>query len=142
MKKAAKTKAGAEPTGTALVLRGLFRAFAKLAEQAAGGRPLLRGLRVAHDPKAERIVLVHGGTRIEFVLVPGASDAPCADVECRRMDSSGATETAPIATFRFNEKGDVLESSIPELASENIAQAHGAWSIVAAVVWGAMHGPG
>jgi len=35
----------------------------------------------------------------------------------------------------------VLESSVPELVNENIAEANGAWSIVGAVIWDAMQGP-
>jgi len=138
MRKTAKKKVEAEESGTPSVMRSLFRSFAKLAEQAGGGRPLLRGLRVAQDPKADRIVIVHGGSRVEFVLVPGIGDAPHADVECRRMDSMGATEAAPIATLRFDETGLVLQSSVPELVNENIADANGAWSIVGAVIWSAM----
>lgn len=138
MKRAAKKKVEADGGETPAVMRSLFRAFAKLAEQAGDGRPLLRGLRVAQDPTAERIVIVHGGSRVEFVLVPGVGEPPYADVECRRMDSTGATETTPIASFRFDETGNVLQSSVPELVNENIAQANGAWSIVAAVVWNAM----
>ena len=52
----------------------------------------------------------------------------------------GATEATPIATFRFNETGTVLQSSVPELVNENIAEANGAWSIVGAVIWDAMQG--
>lgn len=140
MKKATKKKVGAEGGTTPPAMRSLFRSFAKLAEQAGDGRPLLRGLRVAQDPTAERIVIVHGGSRVEFVLVPG--DPPYADVVCRRMDSTGGTETTPIAGFRFTETGEVSQSSVPELVNENISQANGAWSIVAAVIWNAMQGPG
>ncbi len=121
-------------------MRSLFRSFAKLAEQAGDGRPLLRGLRVGQDPTADRIVIVHGGSRVEFVLVPGAGDPPYADVECRRLDSAGATEATPIASFRFDETGNVLQSSVPELVNENISQANGAWSIVGAIFWSAMQG--
>jgi len=142
VKKAAKKRVEPEESGTSSVMRSLFRSFAKLAEQAGDGRPLLRGLRVAQDPTADRIVVVHGGSRVEFVLVRGAGDSPYADVECRRMDSTGATEVTPIARFRFNETGDVSESSVPELVNENISQANGAWSIVSAVIWSAMQGPG
>ena len=113
MKKAAKKKAEPDESGTRSVMRSLFRSFAKLAEQAGDGRPLLRGLRVAQDPTADRIVVVHGGSRVEFVLVLGASDPPYADVECRRMDSTGATEVTPIARFRFNETGDVSVPACP-----------------------------
>ena len=142
MKKAAKKKAEPEKSGTSSVMRSVFRSFAKLAEQAGDGRPLLRGLRVAQDPSADRIVIVHGGSRVEFVLILGAGDSPYADVECRRMDSTGATEATPIASFQFNETGNVSQSSVPELVNENISQANGAWSIVGAVVWNAMQGPG
>jgi len=138
MRKTAKKKVEAEGSGTPSVMRSLFRSFAKLAEQAGDGRPLLRGLRVAQDPTADRIVIVHGGSRVEFVLVPGIGDPPHATVECRRMDSIGATEAAPIATFRFNETGHVLQSSVPELVNENISETNGAWSIVGAVIWNAM----
>ena len=142
MKKAAKKKVEPEASGTSSVKRSVFRSFAKLAEQAGDGRPLLRGLRVAQDPSADRIVIVHGGSRVEFVLILGAGDSPYADVECRRMDSTGATEATPIASFQFNETGNVSQSSVPELVNENISQANGAWSIVGAVVWNAMQGPG
>ena len=142
MKKVARKKVDAGASGASSVLRSLFRSFAKLAEQAGDGRPLLRGLRVAQDPAADRIVVVHGGSRVEFVLVPGAGEPPCADVECRRMDSIGATEKTPIASFRFDETGNVSLSSVPELVNENVAQANGAWSIVSAVIWVAMQGPG
>lgn len=140
MKKATKKKVEREESGTTSVLRSLFRSFAKLAEQAGDGRPLLRGLRVAQDPTADRIVVVHGGSRVEFILVRGAGDPPYADVECRRMDSMGATEATPIASFRFDETGNVSQSSVPELVNENISQANGAWSIVSAVIWNAMEG--
>jgi hypothetical protein len=142
VKKAAKKKIEVKGSGTSSVMRGLFRSFAKLAEQAGDGRPLLRGLRVGQDPTADRIVIVHGGSRVEFVLVPGTGDPPYADVECRRMDSIGATEAVPIASFRFDDTGSVLQSSVPELVNENIAQANGAWSIVGAILWNAMQGPG
>jgi len=142
VKKAAKKKAEAKTSGATSVVRSLFRSFAKLAEQAGDGRPLLRGLRVAQDPTADRIVIVHGGSRVEFVLVPGTGDPPHAEVECRRMDSIGGTEATPIASFRFDETGNVLQSSVPELVNENISQANGAWSIVGAVIWNAMQGPG
>ena len=141
MKKVAKRKVEVDETGVRSVMRGLFRSFAKLAEQAAGGRPLLRGLRVAHDPKVDRFVVVHGGSRVEFVLVLyGDEQPPYAEIECRRMDSAGVTETTPIARFRFNETGVVSQSTVPELLNERIDQAPGAWSIVAAVVWDAMQG--
>lgn len=142
MKKAAKKRVEAEGSGPPPVMRSLFRAFAKLAGQAGDGRPLLRGLRVAHDPTADRIVIVHGGSRVEFVLVPCSGEPPSAQVECRRMDSNGATEATPIACFRFNEAGTVSQSSVPELVNENISEANGAWSIVGAVIWNAMQGPG
>lgn len=142
MKKIAKRKVEADGSGTPSALRSLFRSFAKLAEQAGDGRPLLRGLRVAQDPTADRIVIVHGGARVEFILVPCIGDPAHADVECRRMDSIGATEATPIASFRFDETGNVSQSGVPELLNENIAQPNGAWSIVGAVIWNAMQGPG
>ncbi|MGB3429402.1 MAG: hypothetical protein WBA53_14655 [Burkholderiaceae bacterium] len=140
MKKATKKKTEAEAQGSSSVMRSVFRSFAKLAEQAGEGRPLLRGLRVAQDPTADRIVIVHGGSRVEFVLVPGAADAPYAVVECRRMDSTGATEAAPIASFRFDESGVVSQPTVPELSDQNVTEPNGAWSIVSAVIWNAMQG--
>ena len=140
MKKTAKKKVEADGQGIPPAMRSLFRSFAKLAEQAGDGRPLLRGLRVAQDPTADRIVIVHGGSRVEFVLVAGAAETPDAVVECRRMDSTGATEATPIASFRFDEAGVVSQSSIPELSNENVTQPNGAWSIVGAIIWNAMQG--
>jgi len=141
MKKVAKRKSAADETGPESVMRGLFKSFGKLAEQAAGGRPLLRGLRVAQDPKVDRFVAVHGGTRVEFVLVlHGEGEPPYAEIECRRMDSAGGTEQATIACFRFNETGVVTQSTVAELINEKIDQTQGAWSIVAAVIWDAMQG--
>jgi hypothetical protein len=143
MKKAAKKRVDADETGVMAGMRAVFRSFAKLAERAGEGRPLLRGLRVAHDPKADRFVVVHGGTRIEFILVSQRDvEPPCVEVECRRMDSAGATEAASIARFRFDETGVVSESTVPELVGERIDQAPGAWSIVAAVIWEAMQASG
>jgi hypothetical protein len=141
-KKTAKKNVATKESGATSVLRSLFRSFAKQAEQAGDGRPLLRGLRVAQDPTADRIVIVHGGSRVEFVLVQGAGEPPHAEVECRRMDTMGATEATPIANFRFDETGNVSRSSVPELVNENISQPNGAWSIVGAVIWNAMQGPG
>jgi len=138
MKRAVKKKVETE-SGAASILRSLFRSFAKLAEQAGDGRPLLRGLRVAHDPTANRFVVVHSGSRVEFVLqVHGDDQPPYGEVECRRMDSAGATEKETIASFRFNEGGLVTESTVAELVSENIDLAPGAWSIVSAVIWSAL----
>lgn len=139
MKKVVKRKSAVEETGPRSVMRGLFRSFGKLAEQAGGGRPLLRGLRVAQDPKADRFVAVHGATRVEFVLVHSAdTEPPYAEIECRRIDSTGATEQNTTACFRFNDAGVVLQSTVPELVDERIDQESGAWSIVAAVIWDAM----
>lgn len=138
MKKAAKKEVKTQGNATSSVLRSLFRSFAKLAEQAGDGRPLLRGLRVAQDPTADRIVIVHGGSRVEFVLVPDSVDPMYADVECRRIDSIGTTEAMPIAKFRFTESGNVSQSSVPELVNENISDANGAWSIVSSAIWSAM----
>lgn len=139
MKKAAKRKVEDDGTGATSVMRGLFRSFSKFAEQAGEGRPLLRGLRVARDPKADRIVIVHGESRVEFALQVRSDIAPpYAEVECRRMDSAGATEKASIGRFRFDDKGVVSQSTVAELVNESVAQAHGAWSIVAAVMWEAL----
>ncbi len=139
MKRAARKKVEADATGAGAVLRSRFRSFAKLAERAGDGRPLLRGLRVAHDPKADRFVVVHSGSRVEFVLrLDGDDPPPYAEVECRRMDSAGATEETAIARLRFDEAGVVTQSTVPELVNECIDQAPGAWSIVAAVLWDAL----
>jgi hypothetical protein len=138
VKKAPKKGVKTQANGTSSVLRSLFRSFAKLAEQAGDGRPLLRGLRVAQDPTADRIVIVHGGSRVEFVLVPDSVEPTYADVQCRRIDSIGTTEAMPIASFRFNESGNVSQSSVPELVNENISEANGAWSIVSSAIWSAM----
>jgi hypothetical protein len=141
MKKASRKKVDADETGELALMRGVFKSFSKLAEQAGEGRPLLRGLRVAHDPKADRFVVVHGGSRIEFILVlHGEGQPPYAEVKCRRMDSAGVTEEASIARFRFDASGVVSESTVAELVGERIDQAPGAWSIVAAVVWDALQG--
>jgi hypothetical protein len=141
MKRAVKRKSEIADTGPRSVLRSQFHSFAKLAGQAGDGKPLLRGLRVAHDPRIDRFVVVHGGTRVEFVLTPhGDAEPPYAEIECRRMDAAGATEQATIAAFRFDETGVVSQSTVTELLNERIDDASGAWSIVAAVVWGAMHG--
>lgn len=138
MKKAVKKKAETE-SGAASILRSLFRSFARLAEQAGDGRPLLRGLRVAHDPTADRFVVVHSGSRVEFVLqLHGDDQPPYAEVACRRMDAAGATEAETIAGFRFNESGVVTESTVAELVNEKIDLAPGAWSIVSAVIWSAL----
>ena len=142
MKKAAKKKGEGEGSGIRHVLRGLFQSFAKLAEQAAAGRAQLRGLRIAYDPKVDRFVVVHIGSRVEFVLlIYSDSPPPHAEVECRRMDSAGVTEKSTIARFRFNDAGIVSESTIPELVNEGIDQVPGAWSIVAAVMWSALLAP-
>ena len=140
MKKVVKRKSAVEDTGPRSVTRGLFRSFGKLAQQAAAGRPLLRGLRVAQDPNVDRFVAVHGATRVEFLLVHSADIEPLyAEIECRRVDSAGATEPTTIACFRFNDAGVVLQSTVPELVAERIDKESGAWSIVAAVLWDAMH---
>ena len=68
MKRVSKRKVESEGSGVESVMRSLFRSFAMLIEQAADGRPQLRGLRVAHDPKGDRFVAVHLGARVEFVL--------------------------------------------------------------------------
>jgi hypothetical protein len=139
MKRVAKRKPEAEDTGAGSSLRVLFRSFAKLVERAGAGRPLLRGLRVAYDPNGDRVVVVHGGSRIEFVLVLHRDyEPPCAEIECRRMDSAGVSEQTAMARFRFDEAGLIVEASVPELLNEKVDQETGAWSIVAAVIWDAM----
>jgi hypothetical protein len=138
MKKTTRKK-DADETGVRAILRARFAGLGKLAAQAGDGRPLLRGLRVAQDPAADRFVVVHGGVRVEFVLLLHDKDAPpTAEVECRRMDSAGATEAEAMARIRFSDAGEVLESTVSELIGENINQPEGAWSIVAAVIWDAM----
>jgi hypothetical protein len=139
MKKLPRKKAADGGTGS--VLQVLFQSFSKLAERAAEGRPLFRGLRVAHDPSADRFVVVHASSWIEFVLtIPGDCVPPYGEVHCRRMNTSGATEVTPIARFRFNEDGVITESTVPELVSEKVDQAPAAWSVVAAVLWENLHG--
>lgn len=142
MKKVVKRKSAVEEIGPRSVMRGLFRSFGKLAERAAAGRPLLRGLRVAQDPLADRFVAVHDATRVEFLLVHSAgAEPPYAEIECRRVDSAGTTDPNTIASFRFNDAGVVAQSTVPELVDEKIDQEAGAWSIVAAVIWEAMQAP-
>jgi hypothetical protein len=139
MKKVAKKKGEGDGSAIQHPLRGLFQSFAKLAEQAAEGRAQLRGLRVAYDPKGDRFVVVHIGSRVEFVLrLDGESLPAQAEVECRRMDSAGVTEKAIIARFKVSDTGVVSESTIAELDNERIDQAPGAWSIVAAIMWSAL----
>lgn len=139
MKRVAKKKVEREDSGVASVMRSLFHSFAILVEQAADGRPQLRGLRVAHDPKVDRFVAVHLGARVEFVLrIDTDSVPPHAEVECRPINSAGASGEMTIAGFRFNEAGIVSESTVPELVNERLDQKTGAWSIVAAVMWNAL----
>jgi hypothetical protein len=137
---AAKKKAASD-AGSTSVLRSVFRSFAQLAEQAGNGRPLLKGLRVARDPTTERMVVVHSGARVEFLMVlPPEKDPTHAIVECRRIGGTGASETSPIATFQFDETGRVSKSTVPELIGESVIESNGAWSIVWAVVWNALQG--
>ena len=139
MKRVAKKKAESADSGGTSILRSLFRSFAMLVEQAAEGKPQLRGLRVAHDPKADRFVAVHLGARVEFLLrTDSAAVPPHAEVECRPVNSLGATGETIVARFRFNETGVVTESSVPELVEVRLDQKAGAWSIVAAVMWDAL----
>jgi len=140
MKKTTTKKVAGEETGVPAQLKALFRSFSKLAEQAGEGRPLLRGLRVAHDPTADRFVVVHAGSRVEFVLtITGDSATRHAEVECRAMDTAGATEASPIASFQFDERGVITKSTVSELANEKVDITSGAWSVVAAVLWKNMH---
>ena len=142
MKRIAKKKVESETSGAESGLRSLFRSFAMLIEQAADGRPQLRGLRVAHDPKGDRFVAVHLGARVEFVLRIDSNSVPAqADVECRPINSAGAAAEMTIARFRFNEAGIVSEATVPELVNERLDQKNGAWSIVAAVLWNALQAP-
>lgn len=139
MKRVVRKKPKDQDSGGASVMRSLFRTFAMLAEQAAEGKPQLRGLRVAHDPKADRFVAVHLGARVEFLLcMDSGAVPPHAEVECRPVNSLGASAETTIARFRFNEAGIVTESSVPELVNERLDQKDGAWSIVAAVMWDAL----
>jgi len=140
MKKLTRKKGQDGGTAMPSVLQGLFRSFSKLAERTAEERPLLRGLRIAHDPKADRFVVVHAGSWVEFVLtIPGDCVPPHGEVQCRRMNTSGATEAATIARFRFNEEGVITESTVPEFVSERVDQIPAAWSVVAAVLWSNLH---
>ncbi len=123
--------------GTALRVR--FRSFGKLVERAGAGRPLLRGLRVAFDPDADRVVVVHGGVRVEMLLALHRDDTPpCGTIECRRIDAAGATEPALLARFRFDESGAIVDASLSELLGQKVDEEEGAWSIVAALIWDAM----
>ena len=143
MKRIAKKKVESEGSGFESVMRSLFRSFAMLIEQAADGRPQLRGLRVAHDPKDDRFVAVHLGARVEFVFRIDSDSVPAqADVECRAINSAGAAAEMTIARFRFNEVGIVSEATVPELVNERLDQKNGAWSIVAAVLWNALQAQG
>ncbi len=140
MKNITQKKAVGGGTGIPPVLRGVFHSFAKLAERTAEGRPLLRGLRIANDPGAERFVAAHAGSYVEFVLaIPGECAPPLGEVECRRMDTAGATEVSTIARFRFNEGGIITESSVPEFSGQRIDLAPTSWSVVAAVLWLNLH---
>jgi hypothetical protein len=140
MKKTTRKKPSEDASGPTQLLRGLFKSFARLAERAAEDRPLLRGLRIAHDPAAHRFVAAHAGSYVEFVLAdPGGGEPPRGEVECRRMDSSGATQAATIARFQFDTAGIITESTVPELAGQRIDQAPAAWSVVAAVLWINLH---
>jgi len=135
-RKSAPGRAKGAPPG----LLKLFLAFAKLAERAADDRPLLRGLRIAHDAAAARFVSAHAGSYVEFLLgVPAECTPPRGEIECRRMGTGGVTEASTIARFRFGEDGVITESTVPELAGERIDQAPGACSVVAAVLWINLH---
>jgi hypothetical protein len=140
MKKISRKKAADGPAGTSPMLQALFRTFATLAERTAENRPLLRGMRIAYDPRAARFVVAHAGSYVEFVLAVAADCVPpLGQIECRRMNTSGATEESTIARLRFDENGVITESTVPELAGQSIALADGAWSAVAAVLWINLH---
>jgi hypothetical protein len=135
MKKAVKKKSESAAQGSARVI---FRTFTDLAEKVAAGRPLMRGARVGRDPAADRFVVVHAGSQIEFVLLlAGEQETARAEVECRRIDSSGASGSSAIARFAFDPKGVIVESSVPELMATRIDDKEGAWSVVASVMWSA-----
>jgi hypothetical protein len=140
MKKATTRKSTGVEAEASAPLRALFLSFSKLAAQAAEGRPLLRGLRVAHDPKADRFVVVHAASRVEFVLTIAANATPArGDIGCRAIDSSGAAGAASLARFAFDASGVITESTVPELVNERIDLIAGASSVVSAVIWINMH---
>jgi hypothetical protein len=96
-------------------------------------------LRVAHDPRVDRFVIVHLGSRVKFiVLIEGDNLAPSAEVQCRRMDCAGGMEKKTIARSRFGDTGVVSASTVPALVDETIDQAPGAWRIVAVILWNAL----
>jgi hypothetical protein len=133
MKKAVKKKSESAAHTSA---RALFRTFTELSDKVAAARPLLRGARIGRDPSADRFVVVHAGSQIEFVLVITADDAAKPAIECRRIDSSGAS-AGTIARFAFDERGTIVEATMPEWTGLRIDDKEGAWSVVAAVMWAA-----
>lgn len=138
--KATRKTSVSSPAGVPTPQQARFRAFSRLAERAGEGRPLLRGLRLARDPKADRFVVVHAGARVEFALAGGVGgDAGLARLECRGLDASGKAEATPLARFAFGDDGLIAQSTFPELLNEAIDQSTGAWSVVAAVLWSNMH---
>lgn len=134
MKKTVKKKSESAAHASA---RALFRAFTDLSEKVAAARPLLRGARIGRDPSADRFVVVHAGSQIEFVLMLPDDDAAKPVIECRRIDSSGASASSAIARFAFDERGTIVESTMPEWTGLRIDDKDGAWSVVAAVMWAA-----
>src|SRR5258705_12546897 len=131
MKKLPRKKAADGGTGIPSVLQVLFRSFSKLAERAAEGRPLFRGLRIAHDPGTDRFVVVHAGSWIEFVLtILGDWVPPHGEVQCRRMDTSGTTELTKIARFLLNEVGVITYATVPEHIYERVGQSPAPWTVV------------
>ena len=118
-------------------MRSVFRSFAKLAEQRANDDRFFVGCELPRTPLPTGSSLCMAGRASNSF----SSWAPALAVRGRRVPangSTGATEATPIASFQFNETGNVSQSSVPELVNENISQANGAWSIVGAVVWNAM----
>src|SRR5208283_5707601 len=58
-----------------------------------------------------------------------------AEVECKAMDTAGATEATTIARFRRNDVGVRRDSTVPRIANGRVDLATAAGSIVAAVPW-------
>ena len=102
MKKLSRKKATDGGTGIPSVLQVLFRSFSKLAERAAEGRPLFRGLRIAHDPGADRFVVIHNRDQRGHLS------------NTRVTAGAGATLTMP--HYRLRELMDARDMSTSDLA--------------------------
>ena len=57
-----------------------------------------------------------------------------AEVECKAMDTAGATEATTITRFRRNEVGILRDSTVPQIANGRVDLATAAGSIIAAVL--------